>query len=53
MCVCVATRAFFVVEATSSIFILIASSLFKVCFNEERKKERREKKTEKCLGSRV
>ena len=44
MCVCVATRAFFVVEATSSIFISIASSSssFKVCFNEEMKKEERD-----------
>jgi len=37
MCVCVATRAFFVVEATSSIFILI------MWFLQEKKREKTEK----------
>jgi len=46
MCVCVATRAFFVVEATSSIFILIMLLLFTLCFEGrgKRKKVRERKK---------
>lgn len=40
MCVCVATRAFFVVEATSSIFILIMLLSFTCVLKEEEKGKR-------------